>query len=260
MSILSFFDAYTIRARLFPAVIAAAPALALAAASVTWSNLNLSTAFVTLALLVMLFVFADVARRNGREVEASMEARLGGRPSVIMLRHRSHKLHPETRERYVGFLASKLNEKAPSRAEEESNPTAADAFYERCGVWLREHTRDIKKFHILFSENMTYGFRRNLLGLKKIALFLNILVFLICVGLAVYYWPVIPGSEPFGRLLPVLLIAVAHAAFVILYVNEQGVQDASEQYARQLILSCESLMSASAAKPPIRRTRTKKSE
>ena len=50
---------------------------------------------------------------------------------------------------------------APTAAQEEADPAAADSFYTRAGTWPRENTRDQKKFDILFNENVTYGYRRN---------------------------------------------------------------------------------------------------
>jgi hypothetical protein len=71
---------------------------------------------------------------------------------------------------------------APTASEEEENQADADAFYEQAGIWLRENTRDPKRFSILFNENITYSYRRNLLGLKWIALGLNLAVAVICGG------------------------------------------------------------------------------
>jgi hypothetical protein len=73
---------------------------------------------------------------------------------------------------------------------EQNDPAAAKSFYERTGTWLRENTRDTKKFPILFNELVTYGFRRNLLGVKWPALALNLVVVLICAGLLWHRWPV----------------------------------------------------------------------
>ncbi|MGX9576965.1 hypothetical protein [Mesorhizobium sp. f-mel] len=69
---------------------------------------------------------------------------------------------------------------APTANDEESNPLKVDGFYERCGNWLRERTLDTTKFEILFEENKTYGFCRNLFGVKLPALTLNMIVVLIC--------------------------------------------------------------------------------
>jgi hypothetical protein len=51
--------------------------------------------------------------------------------------------------RYVEFLGGKINAAPPTEAAEKQDPGAADAFYERCGDWLRLNTRNTKKFNIL---------------------------------------------------------------------------------------------------------------
>jgi hypothetical protein len=75
-----------------------------------------------------------------------------------MLRHRDPTLDEPTKERMHTILASKVGVTAPTGVQEESNPAAADSFYARAGTWLRENSRDQKKFDILFNENVTYGY------------------------------------------------------------------------------------------------------
>jgi hypothetical protein len=88
------------------------------------------------------------------------------------------------------FHGCKLGTKAPRRADEATKLAECDAFYERCGNWLRENTRDTKKFKILFDENVTYGFRRNLLGLKYAALIIDLVILGGCI---VGFWRIIPA-------------------------------------------------------------------
>jgi len=83
-----------------------------------------------------------------------------------MLRHSNATYDAATKARLHTFLSKKLSEPAPSTADEELDPARSRRFYARGGAWLRENTRDTKKFNVLFNENVTYGFRRNLLGLR----------------------------------------------------------------------------------------------
>ena len=68
---LQLLDAYTLRARLFPAVIAAAPALAALALLISWQKFALSNVIATGALFVILFALADMARRMGKHLNPS---------------------------------------------------------------------------------------------------------------------------------------------------------------------------------------------
>ena len=93
------FDRYTLFARLFPAIIAAAPAIALAWVLVSWHSLSVTHAIAGTALAVLLMVFADVARRRGKQIEPSLIEQMGGLPSITMLRHRDPTLDAPTKER-----------------------------------------------------------------------------------------------------------------------------------------------------------------
>jgi hypothetical protein len=256
MDIFKFFDAYSIRARLFPAIIAAAPALAALTLLISWETFGLSNLIASLGLLVMLFAIADFSRARGRKIESKIYEEQGGIPSITMFRRNDQSIDGSSKERYREFLAGKLKVAVPSSEEERENQDAADVFYGQCGVWLRQNTRNTNAFPILFGENVTYGFRRNLLGVKNFALLLNALVVAIC---TLILWRMSwEMSAPLGsKTTVVLIVAAAHAAYMILAVNRNAVCDASRAYGRELILSCESFLAQS--KIPARKTSARKS-
>lgn len=256
MEIFKFFDAYSIRARLFPAIIAAAPALAALTLLISWKTFGLSNMIASLGLLVMLFAIADFSRARGRKIESKIYEEQGGIPSITMFRRNDQTIDGGSKERYREFIAGKLKVAIPSPEEERENQDAADVFYGQCGVWLRQNTRNTKVFPILFGENVTYGFRRNLLGVKNFALLLNVLVVAICtLTLWRMSWDI---SAPLGsKTTVVLIVAAAHAAYMILAVNRNAVCDASRAYGRELILSCETFLTQ--PKSPARKTSARKS-
>lgn len=235
---MEFFDSYSRRARLFPAVIGAAPALALASIAIPWNQLGAPQVIVGLGIAVLLFSFADIARRFGLRAERAMFAGTGGRPFPTVLRHRDRTIDRVSKVKYLALLAGKLGEHAPTQADEELNPAAADNFYSRCGNWLRERTRDKAAFRILFEENVTYGFRRNLYGLRPFGLFINLAVVLAC------FWFLLMANDghTIWTLVGVLVFAVLHALYLLFAATKKSVLDASNQYGRQLVLACESLM------------------
>lgn len=234
-------DIYNLRARLLPAVIGIAPAIALAAISISWSELSLPQVIATAAVAVLFVAASDLARRMGKRFERKMFASTGGRPIMTLLRHADPTLESRTKDRYRDYLAKQLGETPPTADDEARDPEAANAFYDRCGVWLREHTRDKAKFRILFEENMTYGFRRNLYGLRWPGLALNALVVAICTYLLSPYgsWM---GETTRTEIFAVLTIATIHAVYLLFFVTRRSVEEASDQYARQLVLSCEGVM------------------
>ena len=224
----------------FPALIAGVPVLALLFMLVPWDHFGLPHLTATAMGVVLLFAFADVARRTGRKVEA----KLGTRATTEQW-HRGNTDIPEAaKDRYRTFIASKLKLPMPSAEDEQNDSLRADDFYNSAGTWLRDHTRDTRTFAILFGENITYGFRRNLLGLKLTSLIFNVLALLtsalICKLRPLYFATLSNLNE---KLVVVATAVVLHSAYMLLVVNKDGVREASRAYGRQLILSCETLLS-----------------
>jgi hypothetical protein len=242
-----FLDAYSIRARLFPAILAAAPALAALALLISWDRIALSNVIATTALVVLVFALSDFARKLGLRVEPKIYAEMGGKPSVVMFRRSDTMIEEPTKDRYRTFIAGKIKQPAPTLEQEAADQTAADTFYEACGTWLRANTRDAKKFPLLFAENVGYGFRRNLLGLKWTALVLNVIVVAIC---AVVLWrrgDLDVDNDLTIRTVVVLMIAAIHATYFAFVVTKNGVKEAARKYGRELILSIEALSGTRAA-------------
>jgi hypothetical protein len=245
IKVLPKFDKYTLYARLFPAIIAAAPAVALTWVVIASKEVRLVQAIAGTALTVLLMVFADVARRRGKAIEPDLIQRMGGLPSITMLRHANTTFDTTTKARMHAFLAARLGEVAPTAVQELADAASADGFYARAGNWLRENTRNQKKFDILFNENVTYGYRRNLFALKWAALVLNVLI---VIGSAAYLW------TQFGPLdlVPVFVIAVIHAGYLAVFSTRAAVEEAARTYARQLLLSTEApSLAKKTTAPPI---------
>ena len=234
-----YFDAYTLKARVFPALVAGLPTLALLAVVVPWDHLGLPHATAAAAALVLLFAFADVARRTGKRVQA----KLGTGATPEQWRRDNPDLGEAAKERYRAFIGKKLKLPPPNAAVEQADPIRARNFYLAAGNWLRENTRDTRAFPILFGENVTYGFRRNLLGLKVVALACNVVVAAICAGILHIrpsYFAVLPQLDE--KMVVVLAVVFLHSVYLLLAANKAGVREASRAYGRQLILSCETLM------------------
>lgn len=233
-------DAYTMKARLVPAIIAGAPAFAFAAIFVSWASLGFTHLIAATALTVLFAVFADVARRRGKAIEPKLIEKMGGLPTTTTLRHLDETYDENTKAGFHAFLAAKLGTPAPTKEEEAADPADADSYYSRGATWLRENTRDAKKFDILLNENISYGFRRNLLGLKIPGFLLNAAIVVACLALFWYRWPIDLANGFDGKLLAVVVIAVLHAIYLAVFVTEAGVFEAARTYARQLLLCSQS--------------------
>src|ERR1700730_8632814 len=180
--------------------------------------------------------------KAGKDIEPRLYAEMGGKPSVTMMFRSDNTIDQASKDRYRTFLAGKINKTEPTALDEQQNVAVATDFYELAGTWLRENTRDTKRFPILFNELITYGFRRNLLGVKWPALAVNVAVLLICASMLWYRWPIDASENMTARIVVVLVVAAVHALYFLLAVGSDSVKTAARTYARQLILSCETFL------------------
>ena len=128
--------------------------------------------------------------------------------------------------------------------DELNDPEEADARLESANRWLLAQTTDHARFGLLFSENVNYGYRRNLLGMKPIALVLDTCALVAVTAMGVARWTGDVGStmqslEP--EWWASLLIAVVHAVVFIGIVRSDWVRASAETYAGQLLAACDSL-------------------
>jgi len=250
------FDYYSRHARIYPAVLGTAPAIAALMILFTWRGVSITSGVASTGLFVILYAMSDLARQRGKRLEPKLYKRLGGMPSVRMFRRNDITFDEPTKERYRIFFAGKLGRPAPSAGDEERDQNQADGFYAAAGTWLRENTRDTKKFSILFNENVTYGFRRNLLGLRWPAAALNLIVCMICIGLLrPINWPPNIGDDLTVRVVIVLVVAMIHGLYLLFGVTWLAAEEAANSYGRQLVISTEAFLSG--AKSP-KQPRTKK--
>lgn len=233
-------DSYIIRARLFPAILAIAPAIAfgfvLLASS--WKSIGIPQALTVVALGVLFFGFSDLARRLGRHAEKRLFPSSGGRPFPTVLRHADAIIDEDSKLDYHSYLAEKIKRPAPTTILESENPADADRFYIRAGNWLRERTRDKTKFKVLYEENVSYGFRRNLYGLKWAGIILNGLVIVLS-------WVILyqDNDRELWQYGSVFFVAILHALYFIFAVTKNSVIQASNDYARSLVFAIETLKS-----------------
>lgn len=233
------FDAYGRQARLQPALLTLFPLFVTVA---VWFPALYETGAGLLGLAVacgVTVLFAHVARMRGRSAERRLFSEWGGKPTTIWLRHRDTNLDAHTTRRYHNFLSGHvLDWHAPTEEDERSDSDAADARYESAVRWLLEFTRDRKRFPLVFKENVSYGFRRNLYGLKPIGL--AVAVFCIAVNAGLLYWEYV---EKAGEISPVgIVVAVVSALALVAWlvvVTPGWVRDAADAYTKTLLSSCD---------------------
>lgn len=165
------FDTYSLKARVYPCSIVLLPCLLLAIFYVT--NIEAYYHYLTsiVGIGVFSFVLAQVGRDQGKKKEKDLFEYWGGKPTTLILRHSNDHLDVHTKKRFHTKLEQVIPDiKIPSPEEEQKDLHAADCIYDSCSKYLISKTRDTNKYPLLFKENINYGFRRNLWGMKAWAL------------------------------------------------------------------------------------------
>jgi hypothetical protein len=201
-------DQYDRHARLKPALVAFLPisltVLALAPEAIAgWSG--------ALALIIQAggsYLLAQIIGDIGKKKESALYARFGGRPSDRLLSHKTapNKTILAMRHAKLQVLMGKV--RIPTASAEDKNPTAAADVYAGCVDFLRGKCRGDQS---VFRENMNFGFRRNLWGIKKAGIMASLVgVIVICselYGLASAHEPINPALW-FIAGLDVLMLAI----------------------------------------------------
>lgn len=235
-----FFDAYSIRARLRPALLTLFPALVMVASLFPATYKTIGTAIGSLAITCgVLALFAQAARYLGRKKEVELYERWGGVPTTVWLRHGDTNLDSTTKKRYHTFLVKHVPKlKLPTAREEEKNPLDADDRYRSATKWLLEYTRDKKKFPLVFEENVNYGFQRNTLALKPIAI---VVIALCIVGTVLNAYLRYGFDFSDIEMDSYISFGISFIALIVwlTVVTPDWVKDAAHAYARALLASCE---------------------
>lgn len=240
-------DPYERQARLYPALLAGLP-LIVTATILYGSNSVITAASTVTVSCGGLYLLANIARERGRRLEPILYEAWGGKPTTQLLRHRDRNIEGPTKRRYHEFLSRTVSLQFPSETEEESNPVTADDIYQSAVRWLLNQTRDVKKFKLLYQENISYGFRRNALGLKPIGLALSF----ITVGwvLATHGVIKIFDGQPIEMaalmtLPPAAAVSVTVSALMAFlwafYFTQKTVRTAAFAYAESLLRACDIL-------------------
>lgn len=178
-----FRDPYERKARAFPGLLMVLPILVAVASS--WGTKNPITTGVV-GLLVScgtVFALGNLARDLGKEKQEKLVQDWGGMPTTWMLRHRDRTLEGGIKTVYHQLISQKLGLKMPTALEELADPLAADDAYGTAARMLRDLTRG-KEYSLLLKENISYGFRRNMYGARKLGWAISVVGILIGVVLS----------------------------------------------------------------------------
>lgn len=228
------FDRYSLQARLFPALIVFLP---MAIGAMAWIPKMDSLAKPLLGIVVgagALILLAHISREAGKSVERKLIKRWGGWPTTLFLRFSDKTIDTESKMRYHKHLHELMpTTRFPSPEEELADPAGADVIYESCATILRSKTRDTTQFPLVFTENINYGFRRNLLGLK----WLGVCISVIGIGACLARLQFGPNRQWLFEPLQLAGLAVCLGLLLIwlLVIRPTWVWSAAVDYAKRLI-------------------------
>jgi hypothetical protein len=242
-----FGDRYERNARLAPALLVLLPAVVAIIALYGKSLGILGTVVSTIGLCGGWVMLADWARSRGKATEQALWRKWGGPPSTQVLRYKDETFDDLSKSRYHKLLQKKVGRPFPaSKVAEASDPEAADVLYASACNWLREHTRDEKRYPLLKNDNIAYGFRRNGHALR----WLGMTVSLGCIG-----WVLLRhGITSLAARLHVAgdvermfsggeWVSLAVALIMLLawigFFTEGVVRTAAFSYAEKLVVACE---------------------
>ena len=241
-------DRYDRKARLRPSLLCGLPLVAsvillIPELGAIWGSIGVVVVYGGASMLLI-----QIVRDLGKALEERLYQSWGGKPSAAMLRHTDCRLPKPTKDRYRSFLSGAVpGLTLASPQEEEESPEQADAGYDSANRWLLEHTRDHARFDLLFKENINYGFRRNLLAVKPIALGMDAIALMLVFGTAIASWTGLFGSTILTlsqEWWASVVITAVHTLLFVAYIRADWVRLAAETYAQQLLAACDSLQCA----------------
>jgi hypothetical protein len=235
---------YAFRGQLQPALLALLPLVATIIIMFPPTR-NVSASVYGIAVASGLtFLLAQATRALGRKLEPKLFKQWSGKPTTIWLRRFDNHLDSHTKERYYRILEEAIpGWKVPSKVEEKRTPKISDAKYDSAVLWLREKTRNKHGFSIVHTELTAYGFRRNTLAIKPVALWCSIFASVMNAGIVYFDWS---GNERINVISIVACVSsVVYFGVWMFVVRTAWVRDAADAYARALLASCESIASSS---------------
>ncbi|TKB23487.1 hypothetical protein FCL47_22290 [Desulfopila sp. IMCC35006] len=249
-SIEKLFDTYSLNARVKPAFMLVFPIVialfTLFEPSRSWGG-GAVTFIVSFGIISLA---ANQMSTKGNILQERLFGKWGGAPTTIILRHSDLRLDKHTKSRYMARLQELIpNFLAVSVDQECNDKNEADQMYRTAANYLREHTRDTKKYPLVFKENISYGFSRNARAFKWLGTVISF--FSLCVSVFVIWYRNAKGSDsslldlvfriPFEQTALVLLL-LSMLLIWIFFVTEKWVEVRAFTYAKALFASCEKLI------------------
>lgn len=227
----SVLDPYNFLARACPVYITLSPiTLLLSALAPSGLQIPIGGAAAIVFIPISLLI-SQVGADFGKRIEKGLWRKWGGPPTTRFLQHGNREFNKVTRDRVHQKLQSH-GLSVPTPEEQTSDERAAAKTYESCVEEIIRNTRSKKDYPLVFKGLTEYGFRRNLLGMRRFGLGITITVLTGTVWTTISRWsatdlpavPIVTGLITAGLLLT-----------WIFWVTERTVKLAANRYARFIL-------------------------
>lgn len=234
-------DGYSLKARYLPALIVVLP-LWLAFAVWFPPDKQFVGVFASAGFtIVFSMLLAQLGRDAGKARQKSLFSKWGGPPTTRALSYRSKVLNRMTLVRCHTALRALIPglQLPADEGEERKDWKAARQSYESAADFLREATRDKAAYRLVYAENVSYGFRRNLWGMKPGGILTSVIA---VVAVVIHAAKRHLAREPLSGLdAASVLLAVTLLTLWCLRFKRNWVRTAADEYSSRLVASAEVL-------------------
>jgi hypothetical protein len=169
MDIPSFFDAYELRARYFPAVLLAAPLLTTVQLSFPGAQESIGQLIETAGLaLALIYVMSLYVRHAGRRIQPRLWSAWNGAPSTRFARWRDPTLSLSQKKLLHDSVGANFGMKLPTSDEEATDKGSADSLISEAFDRARSYLRTNDASGLVAKQNAEYGALRNLLAVRRV--------------------------------------------------------------------------------------------
>jgi hypothetical protein len=217
-------DGYDVTVRLLPGALVVAPLVAVGVAAGVRANPVVTIVIGLVGLGGISFALRAWVRSRGKLIEEQLEDERDGLPTRHALRVGGEAWSPAQRAKWRAAVAETTNMSLED--DDEIDAAVMD---------LRSRTRDAERYALVDAERRSYGYERNLLGVRRA----GIATSLLSVGLGVMLMIVEPDVEGLSldRLDMVLatVLSLGIGAFFVAYPRVDRVWAAGCDYAERLM-------------------------
>lgn len=228
-------DRYSITARVYPMLLFFLPISVIFIITIGNFKTYYESALQIGLISVLTYLLSHIGRDAGKKKEAYLWSKWGGPPTTQLFRWSNGKIDKYTKSRNHSKMTLlcpvniHINEEFETR-----NKSEADEIYSSWTKYIIGHTRDKALYPLIFKENISYGFRRNLLGLKPYAITLTTILIS-----SIYFYFVYSKNVWLPLQMPNTFIISEILLFFILFfwifkVTENWVSSAAFSYAERL--------------------------